>query len=304
MRRGRRCDFDGWAGFSRGYRIRFGGQGFRILRPPRFGGRRTALQPRRLGGFEAVDARAQRGVFLFQGIEPRRDLLINRGGNRRVRNRSGRPMRDSRRTRVFGIAIIVRTPRKRPVSGLHKRHAMKRRKQRGRQSRRPSSFPRIRKWMSYRIRQFQPFSRHLALNGARIRIGCRRHQVQTMRGVMRVIRMLIGRWNCHDPCLGESPRGESDRVVRMRLFEIEQCSDQCRGLEYRRRPSPQSFKAKRVAVRIAQHGAGRASDYRITASADDDGTPSPTPTAVRSPRRSGRAFLPAARNRDRGDRRG
>src|ERR1700689_3167005 len=52
--------------------------------------------------------------------------------------------------------------------------------------------------MQNRVRQFQPFGGHLALNGAIFLIGDRRHNFQTMRGVLTIFLVLGLRWNSHD----------------------------------------------------------------------------------------------------------
>ena len=69
------------------------------------------------------------------------------------------------------------------------------------------------------VRQFQPFGGHLALNGAIFLIGDRRHNFQTMRGVLRIFLVLGLRWNSHD-----SPLGAIRTVANLRRVAGEICS--------------------------------------------------------------------------------
>jgi hypothetical protein len=77
------------------------------------------------------------------------------------------------------------------------------------------------KWKPDGIGEFQPFSRHFALNGAGIWIKCRGPQIQTMRGVMRVIFVPVVVRIGHDPRRRESPNDESGRIAMTSLSNIE-----------------------------------------------------------------------------------
>jgi hypothetical protein len=69
-------------------------------------------------------------------------------------------------------------------------------------------------WTQNCVCQLQPSSRHFALNGMRIRIICRGHEVPTMRGVMRARFVLVDCRNGHDLSPRESLNEESDPVVK------------------------------------------------------------------------------------------
>ena len=133
MRRVRGFACDGLDGCSRGYRIRRRGQGFRILQPPSFGGRRTLLQPRRLGGFEALNARAN-AAFSFSKASSRAEICSSIVAANAVCEPAEPAKARQDSSTNFLNAIIARTPTKCPINGLHKWHAMKRRKQPSRRS--------------------------------------------------------------------------------------------------------------------------------------------------------------------------
>ena len=77
--------------------------------------------------------------------------------------------------------------------------------------------------MQNRVRQFQPFGGHLALNGAIFLIGDRRHNFQTMRGVPSIFLVLGLRWNSHDSPLKRDSQGRKSATGRWgNLFKSDQ----------------------------------------------------------------------------------
>jgi hypothetical protein len=105
---------------SWGRHIRRSGQGLGILQPLGFDRRRAVLHPRRLGRFETSDARAQRGIFLFQGVEPRRYLLIERGRRCRMSDRGGGQCETEKQSE-FCEPDHGLPPRRHPIGELHTR---------------------------------------------------------------------------------------------------------------------------------------------------------------------------------------
>ena len=64
--------------------------------------------------------RAQRGIFLFQGVEPRRDLLIERGGRCRMSHRGGGECETEKQDK-FRQSAHGSYPRSHPIGELHTR---------------------------------------------------------------------------------------------------------------------------------------------------------------------------------------
>jgi hypothetical protein len=87
------------------------------------------------------------------------------------------------------------------------------------------------KWMQNSVREFQPFSGHLAVDTTQLLVFRRDHHMQTVRRVTRVFFVLRFRRNCHDSslttlkheCYAASEMDESEQKGTLSKFKGANC---------------------------------------------------------------------------------